>query len=282
MSEQIFYQHPKLPGLELRYGDDNRACYGLHTHSEYSFGAVLDGEATYQYCNQTYHIRRGDTLLIAPNLPHACNRAEPRDMYGDRHDDTSGDNTWRYLMLYITAYYWQQLLEQFIAEPRRSNLVANGKPCHQPTWFRGICDLHTVWQTQLDDALAIETAWLDCFQLVVQGGVTAQSSAEAPTTLKQALTWLDAHLTENFSLSEWANAVGSNRVQLLRLFRDQLHISPHQYCLNRRIQQAKILLKQGAPLDETAYELGFADQAHFQRTFKRYTAITPRQYQRNR
>ncbi|PIE48306.1 MAG: hypothetical protein CSA42_00020 [Gammaproteobacteria bacterium] len=73
-----------------------------------------------------------------------------------------------------------------------------------------------------------------------------------------------------------------SRVQLLRLFRQYLHISPHQYCLNRRIQQARTLLKRGASLDDTAYELGFADQAHFQRTFKRYAAVTPLQYQRNK
>lgn len=276
MPEQIFYQHPKLLGLELRYGDDNRACYGLHTHSEYSLGAVLDGKAIYQYRNQTHAIGRGDTLLIAPNVPHSCNLAEPTE----KHDRKS----WRYLMLYIRADYWQQSIEQLSVETSFAH--ADGKPNRHPACFRAVTYLHSVWQKMPDDALAIETAWLDCLQLLTQRGVknavSEQNNPLLALTLKRALAWLDEHLNENISLSEWATAVGINRVQLLRLFRQQLHISPHQYCLNRRIQQAKTLLKQGIPLDETAYELGFADQAHFQRTFKRYAAITPRQYQRNR
>ncbi len=272
MPEQIFYQHPKLLGLELRYGDDNRACYGLHTHSEYSLGAVLDGKAIYQCRNQTYAIERGHTLLITPNVPHSCNLAEPTE----KHDRKS----WRYLMLYIRADYWQQSIEQLSVEPSFAH--ADGKPSDNPAYFYAISNLHKVWQAMPDDALAIETAWLDCLQLLLQHKAPTPTNTEPNLMLKQALAWLDEHLSENISLSEWATAVGINRVQLLRLFRQQLHISPHQYCLNRRVQQAKTLLKQGTPLDETAYELGFADQAHFQRTFKRYVAITPRQYQQNR
>lgn len=274
MSEQIFYQHPKLTGLELRYGDDNRACYGLHTHSEYSLGAVLDGRAIYQYRNQTYAIQRGDTLLIAPNVPHSCNLAEA--------EGSNNSESWRYLMLYIRADYWQQSIEQFRSKSSDNVIITDGKPSDHPAYFYAISNLHKVWQAMPDEVLAIETAWLDCLQLLLQHEVPIPINNEPNLTLKQALAWLDEHLSKNFSLGEWANAVGIHRVQLLRLFRQQLHISPHQYCLNRRVQQAKILLKQGTPLDETAYELGFADQAHFQRTFKRYTAITPRGYQRNR
>ncbi|MBL4831414.1 MAG: helix-turn-helix domain-containing protein [Aliivibrio sp.] len=39
------------------------------------------------------------------------------------------------------------------------------------------------------------------------------------------------------------------------------------------------LLQHGTSLVETASQLGFADQSHFQRHFKRRLAITPKQYQ---
>ncbi len=263
MNNNIFYRHPKLPGLELRYGNDNRACYGLHTHSEYSLGAVLEGIADYRYCGKHYTIRRGHSLLIAPDMPHSCNLSR-----------TSDDGIWRYLMLYIGVDYWQQFAGS-------DSVMIDGSPSDNARLFRAIQQLHNVWQNEPDDALAIESAWTDCFQLFAQTDrqVTINQSS---SILNIALTWLDKHLTENFSLGQWASATGISRVQLLRLFRRQLHISPHQYCLNRRIQKAKDLLKQGANLDDTAYELGFADQAHFQRTFKRYAAVTPLQYQRNK
>jgi AraC-like DNA-binding protein len=39
------------------------------------------------------------------------------------------------------------------------------------------------------------------------------------------------------------------------------------------------LLKAGNTLTDASGQLGFADQAHFQRHFKKRTAITPKQYQ---
>ncbi|MBP6793379.1 MAG: AraC family transcriptional regulator, partial [Aeromonas sp.] len=41
---------------------------------------------------------------------------------------------------------------------------------------------------------------------------------------------------------------------------------------------ARTLLRQGQPLAEVALASGFADQAHFQRQFKRRVAATPGQY----
>jgi len=38
------------------------------------------------------------------------------------------------------------------------------------------------------------------------------------------------------------------------------------------------LLGEGLALAEVAYQLGFADQSHFQRVFKAHVGVTPGQY----
>ena len=55
-------------------------------------------------------------------------------------------------------------------------------------------------------------------------------------------------------------------------------MTPHAYLLDQRIRHARTLLRQGQPLAEVALASGFADQAHFQRQFKRRVAATPGQY----
>ena len=57
-------------------------------------------------------------------------------------------------------------------------------------------------------------------------------------------------------------------------------MTPHAYLLNCRIQHARRLLRGRQPLAEVAHASGFADQAHFQRVFKRLTAVTPGHYRR--
>ncbi|GAK87257.1 transcriptional regulator AraC family [Vibrio ponticus] len=49
--------------------------------------------------------------------------------------------------------------------------------------------------------------------------------------------------------------------------------------MNEKIKRSKHMLKRGDTISEVALELGFSDQAHFQRHFKRKLCVTPKFYQ---
>ncbi|PID47302.1 MAG: hypothetical protein CSB47_00745 [Proteobacteria bacterium] len=264
---QTFYRHPDLPFLELRCGYDTTACYALHTHAEYSLGAVLRGYSRYQYQQRHFRLSRGDSVFVPANIAHACNL-----------DDANTANSWQYLMLYIHADYWQQLCADW-----QVKMLFDGKPINSPELFRLLIQLHQTWAMQPDEAAVIEAAWLKCFSQLIKVGysVRQKDCNDKPCTplVDDILSWLDHCTSEPLSLARLAQVTGYQRHQILRKFQQELGISPYQYLLNKRIQHAKKLLKSGHPLSEVTYQLGFSDQAHFQHTFKRYTAITPRQYQ---
>lgn len=64
------------------------------------------------------------------------------------------------------------------------------------------------------------------------------------------------------------------------LFQDSLGLSPKEFNNIIRIQAALEELKTNGSLTSLAYQLGFADQAHFTRTFKRFTGLTPKGYRK--
>ena len=53
---------------------------------------------------------------------------------------------------------------------------------------------------------------------------------------------------------------------------------PHALQLDLRVQAARAALARGAAGAELATELGFFDQSHFSRHFKRIVGVTPSQY----
>ena len=64
-----------------------------------------------------------------------------------------------------------------------------------------------------------------------------------------------------------------------RLFKQTTGISPHQYVISCPIERAKDLLKQGKlSIAEIAKEVGFVDQSHLHRYFKRLVGITPKAF----
>jgi AraC-like DNA-binding protein len=68
---------------------------------------------------------------------------------------------------------------------------------------------------------------------------------------------------------------------LVRSFTRQFGLSPHAYLTGRRIDTARHLMLHGARPADVATMVGFYDQAHFTRNFKRHTATTPASYARS-
>ena len=105
-----------------------------------------------------------------------------------------------------------------------------------------------------------------------------QTAGREPRSVKTVRDYLKSHYAENISLSELASAANLSRFYLLRVFRNQMGVPPHEYQTQVRITQARKLLRKGHSILDTAFETGFFDQSHFSRNFKRITGRTPGQY----
>ena len=88
-------------------------------------------------------------------------------------------------------------------------------------------------------------------------------------------------MTSQVSLA-WAAATLDRSVpHLVRSFTRQFGLSPHAYLIGRRIDAARHLILQGGAPADVATAVGFYDQAHLTRHFKKHTATTPASYVRS-
>lgn len=102
-------------------------------------------------------------------------------------------------------------------------------------------------------------------------------------TLGRVLDYLNANLTEPVSLGDLARVAHVSRFHFARLFKQTVGETPHRYIIRRRVERAKELLVEGRlSLSEVASSVGFADQSHLNRQFKRLVGITPKEYREGR
>lgn len=109
-----------------------------------------------------------------------------------------------------------------------------------------------------------------------------QSSGLAPWQLRLAIKHLESHYDEEISLSDLAGLTRLSESRFARAFKASTGIPPYTFLLRHRVTKAKELLLIGKkPLSEIAMELGFADQSHFGKVFRRIAGITPREWQQS-
>lgn len=96
--------------------------------------------------------------------------------------------------------------------------------------------------------------------------------------MANVVDYIEAHLTDDISLSDLAFHAGLSKFYFARLFKQSVGLSPHKYVMKRRIERSAQRLKQGQSINQVAHQFGFSDQSHFTRSFKQLKGSTPRQF----
>lgn len=99
------------------------------------------------------------------------------------------------------------------------------------------------------------------------------------TQLRQVTEYITEYSAQNLSLIAMAEIVHMSPFYFSRLFKQSTGATPHQYLLRYRTERAKQLLKiTDLSIAAIADRVGFADQSHLNRYFKRYVGMPPSQF----
>lgn len=92
------------------------------------------------------------------------------------------------------------------------------------------------------------------------------------------MEYVHEHLAEELSLIDLAAQMNLSAFHFARLFKNSFGLSPHQYVLQNRVERAKKLIAVSAKpnLTDVGLQVGFYDQAHFTKAFKRVVGVSPK------
>lgn len=95
--------------------------------------------------------------------------------------------------------------------------------------------------------------------------------------LQQVVDYIHHHLDQDLTLADLAQVAQISPTYFAGLFKESTGISPHQFVIQRRIERAQQLLRQGKlTISEIALQVGFAHQSHLNYHFKRLVGVTPK------
>ena len=107
------------------------------------------------------------------------------------------------------------------------------------------------------------------------------ASARIPEPLHQLLEYINAHLEQPLTVTVLANVASCSPASIHRLFNRFVATSPSRWITERRVAEAKRLLRSSSrPIHQIASQVGIIDPFHFSKLFKRVAGQSPQAFRR--
>lgn len=271
MREQTHYWHnPTLDNLELLHATYVTHRFAPHVHEGYAIGVIVRGVEAFAYRGTNHVASAGSIVLINPGEVHTGHAVTPIG--------------WTYRMLYPDAEQLRRVAAQ-IRGKRVDYPFFSHAVIEDPDLARHLIAVHQQLEMGVD-ILTEESLWLGVLAKLITRHADAKHTLTSPLpkagreTIRQALAYLHDHYATAISLDDLASLVYLSPYHFVRLFKAELGIPPHAYLIQLRVHRAKALLAQGLPIAAVAQHVGFTDQSHLSRHFKRIVGVPPGQYVR--
>lgn len=262
------YLHAEdLGGLMLLNAEFSTQRFSRHVHEGYVFGVIDRGAQKFLREGARHLAPRDSIILVNADQVHDGHCA-----YGEG---------WSYRAIYPTEVQLAPLCEDLSGANR--GLPWFQQPVvHDPLMAQRLRHFFDVL-AHSDNRLARESVCVSALtDMVLRHGKhrTSTRLMGHPVAVQKACDYVRDNLSKNISLSELAQLVNLSPYYLNRLFQRHTGLAPHGYQNVQRVLRAKQLLHTQKALRDIALAVGFADQSHFSRHFKRVMGTSPGRYRR--
>jgi AraC-like DNA-binding protein len=258
---RIWAWRPQVPGVaEVLHAHMTSHVYPMHTHESWTLLIVDDGMIRYDLHRHEHGALLQAVTLLPPRVPH-----------NGRAATSSG---FRKRVVYLEL----------------SHLPASliGRAVDQPVLFdpllrQRVSQLHLALvepggELEAESRLAFVAERLQR-HLGGHAGALETGAQEAGAPVAHQLRELiDAGFRDKVTLRQASEAIHAHPAHLVRMFSREFGISPHQYLTGRRVDLARKLLLDGVPPSAAAATVGFFDQSHLNRSFRRLLGTSPGRY----
>ena len=254
----------RLPGVFLLAADYHRQDFAPHIHEDYALGVIERGAMAFRYRGAGLVAPAGSVNLVVP---------------GEAHDGHAVDAAgWSYRMFYLEPELLARAASELAGRRAGPPHFAAGV-LHDPGLAARVRGLHRLLEADAAPRLALEDRLLDLLGHWISRHAAqppaARRPGREPGAVARARTLLDERCAEDLSLADLAAQTGLSPWRLARAFAAAVGLPPHAYQVQARIRRARERLAGPQGLAELAADLGFADQSHFTRAFKRIVGVSP-------
>ena len=241
------------------------------------FHLIEQGECWLTLGQKQFHLKEGDIFFLPQNQPHFMRHSS------NQTKDASLKKSWQGafelyqvgqgtpdLKMFCGAFYYQQ--DALLTASMPEYLLFLQEALTNDAGTKSVVDA-------LSNVLLIYILRHAIQENLITSGVLL---ALQDKRLNAVLGAILQRPQEDWRIEQLAELSAMSRANFIRVFQQQLGMSPGRFITQVRLQSAAFLLKQSQrSVLATALEVGYQSEAHFSKAFKNYYQISPSQYRKS-
>ncbi len=241
-----------------------------HVHRDYlELYFVYRGTNRYMVNHRYYELNQGDIVICNANTLHGESPADERQI--------------RSYSIGLKNVFVEDLPENCLVRDSEVPVLSTGILSEQTGSLFYTISVLSADQEHLSDVC---TSLSISLLLLVQEMLTSRRNSSVTFTeesraASRVQAYIDAHYHEPLTLGMIGGDLHMSEYYLAHIFKDEYHIPPMQYMMERRIGEAQQLLMNSAlPVGDIAESLSFSSVSHFNTMFSKYVGIPPGKFRK--
>ena len=229
--------------------------------SSYLLIAMLTGSLSFETRKNRGVVRAGQALLLDCNAPHSY----------------AAQGKCSFTFIHFAGAQSKDIYDEI--ERTGGNLIHVPDP---NTLHEAIGEMLSLMREdrRMNEGQASAMIYAMLMKLLEYSGGTGAGGIGNPM-VDRAIQYIQTHLTEKLSVEEIAASTGYSPSYFSHMFTEETGLSPYQFVLKSRLDQAQQLLKTTRlTVQEIAFQCGFNSAANFCYTFRRMTGLSAHEYRK--
>lgn len=255
------------------------------------FHLIEDGECQLTLGKQHFHLTEGDIFFLPQNQPHFMYYSDgngqdsviQKSQQGQFEVHKIGRGTPN-LKMFCGAFYYHKDALLSASLPAYLHLNLHDTPIHPLVQlFLQEADQHAVGNKSVIDALS-NVLFIYILRHAIQQNLIKQGVLHAlqDKRLHPVLVAILQAPQEDWHIEKLAELSAMSRANFIRVFQQQLGMSPGRFLTQVRLQSAALLLSTTQQsVFAIALDVGYQSEAHFSKAFKNHYRLSPSQYRKS-
>ncbi|GGD51655.1 AraC family transcriptional regulator [Paenibacillus nasutitermitis] len=259
-----------------------------HTHDFVELVFVVEGSAFHEMAGHQYRLATGDVFILEPHVYHSY--------LGSADEDTVVYN-----VLFDTAFLQKELealqeipafIDFFYLMPflRKSQSFIPYHPLQAAQKLQFQSHLQTIYdeyeQGRDGSQLIIKTRWIECLVWLSRYHQENRSAQRHVLSDRERIlsirNFVELNYKQPLTLIQLSRICGMSVSSFTAKFKENTGKSLMDYKHEVQIRHASaLLLDTDTKILDVALETGFNDISFFNKTFRKHTGMTPREYRRS-